>query len=236
MILLGIDDTDILASRGTNQLARGIVRQLADRWRCLRIVRHQLLDDPRVPCTTKNGSASLAFEPIHAAELPELIAAFRQLMQDDFIAGSDPGLCVTERIPEEVVAFGERCRTEFVMQSEARELAARHGIHLQGLGGTEDGVIGALAAVGLAATGNDGRVVQIGDWSDDIRGVQPLSVLQDRQVEIREWETNRAVTPERIDVGKKLRPNRRDGRNVLFVQPPPDPSSSNAIYTAVKLP
>ena len=110
-------------------------------------------------------------------------------------------------------------------------------LHLNpGLGGREDGVIGALAAVGLAATGNDGCVVQIGDWSDEISGVQPLCVLQDRQVEIREWETNRPVTPERIDVGKKLRPNRRDGRNVLFVQPPPDTSSSDAIDTAVKLP
>ena len=62
MIYVGMDDTDVEGSRGTNQLARSLVAALASEVRCIRIVRHQLLEDPRVPCTTKNGSASIAFD------------------------------------------------------------------------------------------------------------------------------------------------------------------------------
>jgi tRNA(Ile2) C34 agmatinyltransferase TiaS len=68
---------------------------------------------------------------------------------------------VTAVVPHEVIRFGVRCQYEVVTQDEARELAKRSGLPLAGLGGTEDGVIGAMAAVGLAASYNDGRVVQI---------------------------------------------------------------------------
>ena len=63
--------------------------------------------------------------------------------------------------------WGLRCKRELVTQSEARQIAADHGIYLEGLGGTEDGVIGALAAVGLMATKNDGRVVYFGSGGED---------------------------------------------------------------------
>ncbi len=57
MIYVGIDDTDTLDDPGTNQLARHIVRQLSGQFRGRMILRHQLLEDPRVPCTKKNGCA-----------------------------------------------------------------------------------------------------------------------------------------------------------------------------------
>jgi hypothetical protein len=46
--------------------------------------------------------------------------------------------------------------------TQARDLASAYSLHLQGLGGTEDGVIGALAAAGLAACGEDGRYLLVG--------------------------------------------------------------------------
>src|SRR5437870_2586916 len=58
LIYVGIDDTDTLDTPGTNQLARALAAQIASTHECLLIVRHQLLDDPRVPYTSKNGSAS----------------------------------------------------------------------------------------------------------------------------------------------------------------------------------
>ena len=63
MIYVGIDDTDVLDTPGTNQLARALVKHVAGQCRCTLIVRHQLLDDPRVPYTSHNGSASVLFEP-----------------------------------------------------------------------------------------------------------------------------------------------------------------------------
>ncbi len=237
MILVGLDDTDIRGSRGTNQIARLLVAAVGDSFRCLRIVRHQLLDDPRVPYTSKNGSASIALEPIAELPLETLIERLRQTLRGCFVDGSDPGLCVTETVPESVIEFGRRCQEELVTRDQARALAAEVGIHLEGLGGTEDGVIGALAAVGLAVTGDDGRVVQLGSWPDDLHGVQPIDRLDRRQVEVRPVTGGDPIRAGWVDVGKKLRPNRRGGATVLLVEPQdgagPD---GRPLYRGLKLP
>src|SRR6185503_7864697 len=84
-----------------------------------------------------------------------------------------------------VIEFGRRCQRELVTQAEARDLAERSGIRLEGLGGTEDGVIGALAAVGLLASGNDGRVVHRPGWTwpDSFAGPQPIDAILTRGVD-----------------------------------------------------
>jgi len=138
------------------------------------------------------------------------------LLSEWRVAGSDPGVCVTTEVPQAIAEFGVRCQREVVRQTEARELAEQHSLHLEGCGGTEDGVIGALAAVGLAATGNDGRVVQIGMWPDDLSGDQNVATLRARSVEVQLVDSHQAIPTGTIDVGKHLRPNYRDDRIVLF--------------------
>lgn len=232
MIYVGIDDTDTLDTPGTNQLARALVKHVADQCRCALIVRHQLLEDPRVPCTSHNGSASILLEPAPECSLSALIDALRSRMREGFVPGSDPGLCVATAVPPAITAFGQHCQREFVDQQEARDLAAEHGIFLEGLGGTQGGVIGALAAVGLAANGDDGRVVHIGNWPDDLAGPQDVAALRARGVEVHELATQRPVTAGPIDVGKHLRPNYRRGQVVLFVEPA---DSGPAPWRAVRL-
>lgn len=222
MIYVGIDDTDTLESRGTNQLARQLVRHLAGRLHCRMIVWHQLLEDPRVPCTLKNGSASLVFAGEGnqgETDAGWLIDELRTVMKAEFIEGSDPGLCVATRVPPEVVEFGRQCKTRLIEQNEARELALEHAIHLEGLGGTEGGVIGALAAIGLVTTGNDGRIVLLDSWDDDLTGVCDAASIRTRHVDIRELQTFEPVHSGSVDIGKRLRPNLRGGRPVLFVSP-----------------
>jgi hypothetical protein len=87
------------------------------------------------------------------------------------------------------------------------------------LGGTCDGVIGALAAVGLAAGGNDGRIVQLGRWTDDLSGPQSVDAITRRGISVRRLKTEQPIDRGIIDVGKKLRPNRRDRAAVLYVAP-----------------
>ena len=100
MIYVGIDDTDMPDTPGTNQLARALAAIIEPEYRCRLILRHQLLFDPRVPCTSKNGSASLVLEPLSApADLAALAERLRDEMLRRFVAGSDPGLCVTARLP-----------------------------------------------------------------------------------------------------------------------------------------
>jgi len=108
---------------------------------------------------------------------------------------------------------------EFVTQAEARQLAQEQGIYLEGLGGTEDGVIGALAAVGLMATRNDGRIIfhgSNGDWADMTGCLDASQILARGVGEIRSLDSNELITTGTIDVGKRLRPNLRNGRVVLY--------------------
>lgn len=263
MIYVGIDDTDSLESRGTNKLAKSMVQSLADRFACRMIVRHQLLMDDRVPFTSHNGSASIVLEPRDSAALSEseldaLFAELKRLMLDDFIPGSDPGLCLTTSVPSEIVTWGRRCQQEIVTQADARELAAQCGVRLEGLGGTNGGVIGALAAIGLAATGNDGRLIRWNDHPDDLSGPTPVSVLRERAIEVREVESEscsdwltglalasranagnelpgREVTTGSVDVGKHARPSLRAGRAVLFVVHNMSESASLAEWLSLRV-
>jgi hypothetical protein len=230
MITIGLDDTDILDSPGTNKIAKAIVEHLEDRFECVLILRHQLLDDPRVPYTSKNGSASVWLKPFGKAERAAseetlcdvLFEEFQAGLRKHFVQGSDPGLCVAAKIPKAIAEFGLRCQRELVTQDAARQLAQQHAIRLMGLGGTEGGVIGALAAVGLAAGQNDGRIVKLGTWPDDLSGPSPVGSVLSRGVLV--WDVDREVPIPRgtIDVGKHLRPNYRRGKAVLFARPAPN--------------
>ena len=225
LFLVGVDDTDTLTSPGTNRLAKEIVEELADRFSCELILRHQLLADPRVPYTSHNGSASIWLRATnHAAAntstedlLDELRDRMRTGLQARFVSGSDPGLVVTTIVPRPVIEFGQRCQRELVSQAEARAVADSCELVLEGLGGTNDGIIGALAAIGLAATRSDGRIVRMGNRLDEICGQQPIAEIRSRGVRVQEITTRQTIRNGTVDVGKKLRANLRDGQPTLFV-------------------
>jgi tRNA(Ile2) C34 agmatinyltransferase TiaS len=213
--IIGIDDTDNLESRGTGHLARTMAASLAEDFRIYGVTRHQLLEDERVPKTAKNSCAAVLFEG-EPCPLEELAAYARKMMLDDFQPGSDPGLCVVSVVPAEIIAFGQRAQREFLHQHEARALAAAHGIYLEGLGGDQGGVIGALAAVGLAAQGSDGRYVLVGTVRE-LEGVQPVAAVLAAGVQAVCTLDGRTVV-DGLVATDKLRPARRDDRPVLFVE------------------
>jgi len=235
MIYVGIDDTDTAETRGTNQLAKFIVRTLAPDYRCVWIARHQLLFDRRIPYTSKNGSASIVLEGQNGEGIQSLADRIEAIMRSDFIEGSDPGLCVAAGHVSALIDFAHRCQREIVPQADARALAKEHNILLRGLGGTEDGVIGSLAAVGLAMHGNDGRIVQLGDSADDLSGCQSVESLHALGVTVRCHADSQLITTGFIDIGKKLRPNLRDRRFVLFVEPNQTETASETPWLALKL-
>jgi hypothetical protein len=239
MIYIGIDDTDTLEVQGTNQLARVLVNRLGIGPGGAAIIRHQLLFDPRVPYTSHNGSASIILTGRLAHSPTELVAELRRGMQSWYVEGSDPGLCVATDVPEAVTEFGRRCQREIVTQEEARELAATVAIHLEGLGGTEQGVVGALAAVGLAAGGNDGRVVHLAawPWPDTLCGPQTIASLHARGIdEVRCADSGQPISQGIVDIGKRLRPNRCEGRVVLYVTPAHDAWPACDYWHALRLP
>jgi hypothetical protein len=239
VIFVGIDDTDIIGTPGTNQLARLILKSIGEIARDSIICRHQLFFAPRVPYTSKNGSASIQFPNASVADIPRLIDQIREIMRGWFVAGSDPGLCVSAGASDEVKAFSLRCKCDLVTQDEARAVAARAGCYLEGLGGTQQGIIGALAAVGLVVGGEDGRIVHLSSWSypdDSFSGAREIDELRSRGVdEIRQVASEEIVTVGPVDIGKHLRPNRRGGRIVLYVESAAG-QGLTAPWRAVKLP
>jgi hypothetical protein len=216
MIYIGLDDTDTLDSRGTGALARQVAADLASDHTVVGVIRHQLLHDPRVPCTKNNSSKGILLADNGADDLSALAARIRALMLADFQEGSDPGLCVTKTVPTEIIAFGRRVQTELVTQDEARALAGKHGIYLEGLGGDEMGVIGALAAVGLTAGGEAGRYIQVGRCRN-LAGLQPVAAVLSAGIDVVETRTGQVVT-EGLVQADGLRPARRGGRVVAVVE------------------
>ena len=239
MVFVGIDDTDTVDSPGTNQLARHLVNRLPASLTLEVTLRHQLFFDPRVPYTSKNGSASIIVRRDAGLDIGALIGLLRTEMRSRFVPGSDPGLCVATAVPEIVVAFARRAQHEVLTQAEARATARDAGIHLEGLGGTEDGIIGALAAVGLASSGDDGRVVHRAGWTwpDAFAGRQTISTVLRRGVDaIVDIATDQPVRHGVVDVGKHLRPSYRASQVVLFVESDETDARAASSWRAVKLP
>jgi tRNA(Ile2) C34 agmatinyltransferase TiaS len=216
MFFIGLDDTDNLESRGTGRLARGIAAALAADYPLLGVTRHQLLVDPRVPCTKNNSCAAIALGVDGDVDPSVLLERVRALMLADFQPGSDPGLCIAPLVPASVSEFGRRAQREVVSHDEARALAAGCGIPLLGLGGDEGGVIGALAAVGLAASGEDGRYVQVGR-SRELTGLQPVMALLEAGIAAVQTLDGQPVTEGLVQTNR-LRPARRGGRPIAVVE------------------
>jgi tRNA(Ile2) C34 agmatinyltransferase TiaS len=216
MLFVGLDDTDRLGSRGTGYLARQIAASLAADFVVLGVTRHQLLRDPRVPCTKKNSSAAILLDGNANLDPCDVLRRVREMVLDGCQPGSDPGLCVAQVVDPAVVDFGRQAKDRLVTQDEARSLASLHGLLLEGLGGDEGGVIGALAAVGLAAGGDDGRYVLVGR-SRDLRGRHPVSALLEAGILKVLTEQGQQVVEGLVEVDK-LRPARRGGAPVAIVR------------------
>ena len=216
LLFIGLDDTDNLDSRGTGHLARQIATMLSTKYTVLGVTRHQLLVDPRVPCTKNNSSAAIGLDAKGRVDTSFLLEQVQGLMLADYQPGSDPGLCVTEAVPAAITSFGHRAQRELVTQAEARSLAAAYGIPLVGLGGDHGGVIGALAAVGLAASQEDGRYVLVGH-SRELNGLQPISALLAAGITAVQTSDGQPVTDGLVQTDK-LRPARRGGQPVAVVE------------------
>ncbi len=162
-ILVSIDDTDDIDSRGTGDvaelLAAGLVEGgLAER--CGRVTRHQLLVHPDIAYTSHNSSMCFPAE-MHAGALDSAIAWCQLTLAAESVEAADPGLCVAApgRLtdPEGLVAFGRSAKERVFTKEEAYAVASKVGAHLSEHGGTGLGVIGALAGAGLRLSGDDGR-------------------------------------------------------------------------------
>jgi hypothetical protein len=161
-LLIAIDDTDSLESRGTGHLAQIMIEKIEQsRWgTCSRITRHQLFVHEDIPYTSHNSAMCFEAE-IDICHYDDLIHFGMRFLETESAKGSDPGLCVVNKengINTDILtAFGRRAKTEVVDKQAAYAIANDLGIHLSEHGGNGQGIVGALAGTGLRLTGNDGR-------------------------------------------------------------------------------
>jgi hypothetical protein len=161
-ILISIDDTDNIESRGTGEIAELLAEGITTKgWgKCGRVTRHQLLVHPDIPYTSHNSS--MCFPADISGDLLDTITDYCcSALAVESAPGSDPGLCVLalERLerPEALMNYGKKAKITVITKEEAYETATALKVHLSEHGGTGQGVIGALAGAGLRLTGNDGR-------------------------------------------------------------------------------
>ena len=219
-LFIALDDTDIRTSPGTGHLAREIAATLAADFSLLGVTRHQLLFDPRVPMTAKNSAnvIHLRLASSTNVDLPQLADEVASMMQAHFQPGSDPGLCLAVDPPPAIAEFGRKTQTTLVTANEASRLADSHSLILRPLGGDGGGIIGALAAVGLASTGNDGRFNWIGQIRE-LQGVQPVAAIIAAGVARVQTVAGQILESGQVETGEKARPSLLGGQAVLLVEP-----------------
>ena len=218
-IFLGFDDTDDHDSvMGTGRLVRELCYRLPEAYTLVGIVRHQLprLDD--IPYTSNNSSACAIIDTVSDSP-DELRTLAMEHLESHCAPGSDPGLCLAREadVSASMIEFGQRATGLRLTQKEAVDTA--RSVELYGLGGTNDGIIGALAAVGLTRHGWCGRFIEYGRLRDlppsmhvhdlSTAGIAVVSVDRDPLV---------PLPGDTVMDAAWIRPSLWDGRPVLQVK------------------
>lgn len=222
-VLVSIDDTDNLESRGTGEIASLIAEALQkEGWgKAGMVTRHQLLVHPDIPYTSHNSAMCFVAE-IAEGCLDRVTSFAGDFLDHECAAGSDPGLCIApvDRLGDgaELIEFGLLAKREVLTMQMAYDLAGRLGVHLSQHGGTGQGVIGALAGAGLRLWGNDGRMkgaLQFGGRSL----LQVSELLGHPDVdEVRSFNGGELLRPEDlVEIGEKPKTVLQQGASVLLV-------------------
>ena len=163
-ILNCIDDTDNLDSIGTGEVLENLCDELTEKHLAENagfVTRHQLFIHEDIAYTSHNSSMCCEME---TDDVDSVVKFCRDYMANSCAEGSDPGLCVYIQdkcdSTAELMEFGRKAKETVLQKQQAYDLAEKYRdcIYLSEHGGTGDGVIGAIAGIGLRLTGNDGRI------------------------------------------------------------------------------
>lgn len=218
IILIGIDDTDNATSPGTGQLARRLAQECEKRGlKSIGITRHQFLLDPAIPYTSHNSGACIILNGTSRIEDVFFVIDF---VAESSAEGSDPGVCIAlaDKVPCSVMEFGNEAMHKVLKIEDAFSLAKSAFIKLYGLGGNCQGIIGALASVGLYAEGQQGRFI-------DLPGLRELRDCVDVQIYDKmgigiqyEVDGRNPKADDRYDTLSWVRPRLVGGKPVLIVE------------------
>jgi tRNA(Ile2) C34 agmatinyltransferase TiaS len=209
-VLISIDDTDKEGGEGTGRLARRIVKELD--LDVEGVTRHQLFIHPSIKYTRRNSCNVI----IARAGL-EIGEAIRTIILERFQEGSDPGLAIAANIPKSVQRFGQMVQGRVLRRQDAVKLASETGIYLVELGGSGDGVIGALAGLGLCSTGADGRYVLL-EGLRELQGSVSVEKLSGMGIGTVALDSGKRIRDGSVMTAERIRPSRVAGKPMLFVK------------------
>jgi len=211
-ILIGLDDTDRPGARNsTARLARRLGDIFSTRMTFVGTVGHILHEG--VDATTNNKASCVVLDA-EAPSLDALLAEAADFIRAEAAPGASPGLVVATGASPEMIAFGRRTSAEPVSLAEARDLAAQLP---HWTGGASEGLIGALAAIGLTAAGWSGRWLE---WRGALRAAEralTVTQLAELGIGVVSIETDAEVPKpdEWVDTKDWLRPQLLGGRAML---------------------
>lgn len=221
-VLIGIDDTDNKESRGTGYNSRQLGKEITvnNLGFVEGITRHQLFVHPDIPYTSQNSSACLVVETENFEGLKLLC---REFMLKNEVPGCDIGLCLLEfdNVNEEIINWGRMAKNTVLKQKGAYELAERHNFYLEGLAGTKDGVIGALAGIGLRKWGHDGRFIWLlGKEIRDLKGTMSVEEITGSTgvFSIETIDGIKAEPQDLVFLGDWVRPIIRNNNAVIIIE------------------
>jgi len=219
VLYIALDDTDMPGSVGTGRLAREIAEELREEYPVYAVTRHQLFVHPDIPYTSHNSCAVIHMLDADGDPRAALMDRVSTLMRDRFVEGSDPGLAIARTcdVTPAMYLFGFTAKERVLTQAQARAIAANGKIPLRGLGGTEGGVIGALAGIGLAASQSDGRFLFVGSIRD-IRGSQSVERLLAAGIAGIFSVDGEQITEGTVEIAKFPQPACINGKPVLFIE------------------
>lgn len=221
LFLIGIDDTDAPESEPTSRHALRLGELIEQRryGRLVSITTHQLLRHPELYYTHQNLASCLLIDA-NKESRRDLELTCREFLRRFSAPASDPGfaLAAWTNILPEVVSWGQQAKHVQLFRSAAIELARLAGISIAGFHGSGSGVIGALAAVGLYFSGNDGQFYWLPGLTR-LKGAVTLPVLLgicpiDR---VENFRGRQPMVNDLIDLGESPVPVLRDGHPVLLV-------------------
>lgn len=223
-IIVCIDDTDNLESKGTGHLAEILRSDIEKLYggKTTRITRHQLFVSDEIPYTSHNSAMCFKAE-MDIKYLNDMISHTGRFLETHSAEGSDPGLCVavTDRInnKEKLIRFGIDATKTVLTKQDAIQLADELKIHLSEHGGTGGGIIGALSGAGLRLYGNNGRFKGWISIDENNRNITVEKLLKDFDIdEVRDISGNNPAMNDVITLDDRIKTVLLDGRSVLPVK------------------
>ncbi len=170
----------------------------------------------------------------------ELIGFSGNYLRKKSAPGSDPGLCVAivKQIlnRDKLIGFGQKAKQAILTKEDAYELAKELSIHLSEHGGTGQGVVGALAGIGLRLSGNDGRFRGWYHFGREGESISVKALRSHRFIDAVKSETGETLTDDTIVFfgGDEQKTVLQDAKQVLLVKKTPQDSMYSGWATLTK--